>query len=341
MLLGGWSIGLANHFAVMILNIFHLPKLLNNKDASLEKFKLLQKDHNINTGLVGNIVSFITVNAYLIMIYCITSGVPLQKLLELNPTNMFTFFSEFKIFPWFIFPIFGWGIGFVSHFFKFIGDKISVSKQLRLIKKTQKENITINENVRKEEYKTEKKEDKKIVIDKDNFIGQALMIKESLIKKLKSENKIKDKIGLEIIPMIENFINKIKELVELKREIAEVMGDFSIEEVENHLKNLKNKILNIQDENLRNEYQKSIDQHEKQRKSIEELKNQKEIIDLRLMSSLTSLKQLQIDFARIKGIYSQEDNSSIRSFEETSKDLSNYVENIKNSYRNLERELEY
>ncbi|OHD26903.1 MAG: hypothetical protein A2086_10665 [Spirochaetes bacterium GWD1_27_9] len=340
-LLGGWSIGLANHFAVMILNIFHLPKLLNNKDASLEKFKLLQKDHNINTGLVGNIVSFITVNAYLIMIYCITSGVPLQKLLELNPTNMFTFFSEFKIFPWFIFPIFGWGIGFVSHFFKFIGDKISVSKQLRLIKKTQKENITINENVRKEEYKTEKKEDKKIVIDKDNFIGQALMIKESLIKKLKSENKIKDKIGLEIIPMIENFINKIKELVELKREIAEVMGDFSIEEVENHLKNLKNKILNIQDENLRNEYQKSIDQHEKQRKSIEELKNQKEIIDLRLMSSLTSLKQLQIDFARIKGIYSQEDNSSIRSFEETSKDLSNYVENIKNSYRNLERELEY
>ena len=74
---------------------------------------------------------------------------------------------------------------------------------------------------------------------------------------------------------------------------------------------------------------------------LQQTKNQKEIIDLRLMSSLTSLKQLQIDFARIKGIYSQEDNSSIRSFEETSKDLSNYVENIKNSYRNLERELEY
>jgi len=48
---------------------------------------------------------------------------------------------------------------------------------------------------------------------------------------------------------------------------------------------------------------------------------------------------MHIDFTHIKSIVTEENDYSLRLFEETSKDLSNYLENIKNRYNSPERNL--
>ena len=68
--------------------------------------------------------------------------------------------------------------------------------------------------------------------------------------------------------------------------------------------------------------------------------NQKEMIKLKISSSLMSLKQLELDIASMKEIITTEDNYTLKIFEEQSEDLNRYINSLKSSYQTLKRELE-
>ena len=84
------------------------------------------------------------------------------------------------------------------------------------------------------------------------------------------------------------------------------------------------------------EYEKSIGEIEKQISSFDDLKDQKEVINLRLSSAVNSLKQMQIDLARMKTLTSSKEKTSAEMLQEKSRELSAYLEDLKESYRELD-----
>jgi hypothetical protein len=87
---------------------------------------------------------------------------------------------------------------------------------------------------------------------------------------------------------------------------------------------------------MKKEYQRSMTEIEKQMHSFTELKNQKELITLRLNSAVNSLKQMQIDLARMRGISASGELSSVSLIREKSQELSHYLNDLETSYRELE-----
>jgi len=309
-------------------------KLNGNLDMSPEQYLLMKRDYKNSEGFLGDFVSFFGINALLYYI------------------NM-TFSPGFQ---WFWFVVGGWGIGLVSHFFKYVREKIIVRNEFKILReneynkskiansqpeeddKTTQERITEPETV-KEKNKTESKENKPSA-EFDKILKNSISIREKLYKKLKSKDQYQTRYNIDIIEQIDNFILKIRELITLSDEIDEIINANSNEDIDTHLIRLKEKLNTTENEELKTEYNKSISQHEKQKKSFTDLKNQKEIIYLRITNALSSLKQLEIDFTRMKGVASKENDASVKIFAETSEELTNYVDNIKMSYQNLERELE-
>lgn len=319
----GWGNGLLNHIGNSIVRNIYNFKFGRAKEMSLEKYILIKKNYKNTEGFIGDFISFFTVNPLLYYI------------------NI-TFSPEFY---WFLFPLAGWGIGLISHFFKYIRDKIIIKKELKEL--NDKETITDNniknkeENIVLKEKKDKKREtdERKIEIS-DDIMKKALSIREKVYKKLKSKDQFQTRYNIDIIKTIDDFIEKIKELTILNNEIDEIINNNSDEEIDTYLIKLKEKLNLTDNEELKKEYTHSILQHEKQKQSITDLKNQKEIINLRITNALSSLKQLEIDFTRIKGVVGKENDASIKIFTETSEDLTTYVDNIRRSYSTLEKEME-
>ena len=326
-----WGNGLINHVGNAFVMNSYKNKLNKNPEMSIDEYLLIKRDFKNSEGIVGDFLSFFGVNALLYFI------------------NV-TFSPEFHWF-WFVFG--GWGIGLISHFFKFIKDKFIVKNELRILRESEylksKEKPEDNDADKKsnieEKHETIKEKDKikkesRESTEFEKILKNALSIRENLFKKLKSKDQYQTRYNVDIIKNVDDFIAKIRELIILTDEIDEIIESNSNEDIDTYLIKLNEKLKLTENEELKGEYNKSISQHEKQRQSLADLKNQKEIIYLRITNALSSLKQLEIDFTRIKGVVTKENDASVKIFAETSEELTNYVDNIKKSYQNLERELE-
>ena len=78
---------------------------------------------------------------------------------------------------------------------------------------------------------------------------------------------------------------------------------------------------------------------EAHKNSYIELLNLKEMLYLKFTSAVMTLKQLEIDVVNMKEIINDETETSIKMFEQRSEELSSYVQNLKKSYEELERNL--
>ncbi|MCG8569656.1 MAG: hypothetical protein MJB14_05920 [Spirochaetes bacterium] len=171
-------------------------------------------------------------------------------------------------------------------------------------------------------------------------LAEALKIKADIEKQVKNSEILQDKFGgEEINKILDKHISQIKQLINRDQELKNLINSMTVSDIENQLKILKTKQQQATDTKLINEYQKNIDQYQRHFDSHNNMIEQREIIALRINSAVMSLKQLQLDSRRIKEIISDEEDIALKSFEERTKDLSDYVTNLDQSYRDLEREL--
>jgi hypothetical protein len=85
---------------------------------------------------------------------------------------------------------------------------------------------------------------------------------------------------------------------------------------------------------MRKEYERSIAEIDRQERSWRELKEQREILDLRSRSAINSLKQIQLDLARMKAVPGLEESSA--ALRERSTELSRYLEDLRQGYSELD-----
>jgi len=136
----------------------------------------------------------------------------------------------------------------------------------------------------------------------------------------------------EMKPQLDGYLNQVLLLAKTANELDTIIGEIPMEALKKDKVALKAK-LESSKEGMRFEYEGSIKEIEKQEESFKALAEQREVIDLRLRSSVSQLQQLKMDLARAKAADTETDTgrkeSALSSIRARSEELSRYIDDLK------------
>lgn len=139
----------------------------------------------------------------------------------------------------------------------------------------------------------------------------------------------------EMKPQLEGYLNQVLLLAKTANELDSIIGEIPMEALHKDKATLKSK-LEAAREGMRSEYEGSIREIEKQEDSFKGLAQQREVIDLRLRSSVSQLQQLKMDLARAKAVDTEIDTgrteSALSSIRARSEELSRYIDDLKEGH---------
>lgn len=300
----GWGIGLACHYQSLRNRKEDYKLLSSYENLTEEQARLLWKLRFRSSSFRMHTAAYLAVNLFLF------------------GTNLVTGFG----FPWFIFPLGGWGIGYLSHLSVYRGKKIDINSRLRELESSP--NILSSGETLKIREFPEK-------LLNSFYLKEAEKGIESLIEKIKHDENLKKHYGSELEQLLNDYYTRIRILFGKYEEVKNTLSSVSVKQVENEMLTLKQKLKNTDNEMLIKEYDSSIKQYGHQLKSINELENHKEIIELRIKSCLTSLKQLELDSARLMHASDMEEPESLKTIKQKSGELSDYLKDFAKSYKEL------
>jgi hypothetical protein len=172
----------------------------------------------------------------------------------------------------------------------------------------------------------------------ESLIRQCEQIKSGILKRISRKPELTEKLGDNMEDVIETHLETIRKLKNRNDQIEQIISHQSYDELTAKIKELELRQDQATVEELKEEYRRSIRQLIRQKNTIIDLMNQKEMNELKVTAAVTSLKQLELDLANMTEILSDQTETSIRVFEERARDLGNYVNNLKTSYRELDKE---
>lgn len=140
------------------------------------------------------------------------------------------------------------------------------------------------------------------------------------------------KDAAEMKPQLEGYLKQVLLLAKTANELDAIIGEIPMADLEKDKAALSIKLKGAQ-ESMKTEYEGSIAEIEKQEESFKALAEQREVIDLRLRSSVSQLQQLKLDLARAKAFDAESDTgrkeSALSSIRARSEELSRYIDDLK------------
>ncbi len=136
----------------------------------------------------------------------------------------------------------------------------------------------------------------------------------------------------EVKSQMDSYLGQVRLLAQTANELDGIISEIPQEALAKDKATLIAKRDSAQPE-MRMEYERSIAEISKQEESFNSLKEQREVLDLRLKSSVSQIQQLKVDLARAKAADADsgaaDPNAAISSLRERSRELSSYLEDIK------------
>jgi hypothetical protein len=144
-------------------------------------------------------------------------------------------------------------------------------------------------------------------------------------------SEMKGEEGATMKPALEAYVGQVRLLAQSANEIDRIVGAIPMDALATDKEELLAKNRAASSASLKEEYGRSIAEIEKQEKSYEELKNQSEVIRLRLGSSVNQLKQMRIDAARVRAA-GEEGSGGMDELKARTEELSRYLEDLRRGY---------
>lgn len=166
----------------------------------------------------------------------------------------------------------------------------------------------------------------------NEHLNRALKLKESTIKVI---HEVKSKFkgfAEDSLPVIDSYVETIKLLTEKEEDLETALKEVNKEEILSEKEKLIVKKESAGSENLKNEYNKYINEFDVQLETVKKLEEEKELLSLKVVSAINNLKQLNLELISIKSKTTIEDRSIIDNFERKSKELSLYYKDLMESY---------
>lgn len=293
---GAWAIGLAHHFVATATRRAQRREI--GARLSGEQRRTLRRIHRAEAGFAQHLTAFASVSGYLFMVNMITS----------------------PGFPWFLFPAAGWSVGLVSHRLFYEVRRKSLLERLRRL------GVTRGELARTRDP----------LATAGRFgllVDEAARIKESLLRQIRGTASLRSRFEADLVPLLERYVGQIGGLNERSRELEGLLSTLSETQIDAEIEKLQAGREAARSPSVRAEYDRALGQHRQQRESLQELRGQQEILDLRIKGSVLALKRIEMDVARMKGIGTSD---VLESLKDKSDELSRYLEDLKAGYSELD-----
>jgi class 3 adenylate cyclase len=243
--------------------------------------------------------------------------------------NLLTGFS----FPWFIIPTIALFIGFISHLAAY-----------RVTKPRLERKILDSFGIKggwKELFKQRRRQVQDLS-ELGSYASQyreAEAAKEAIIAQLRSGRVSETGMADEdLVPTLEQYLGQVKLIAQSANDVERLIEGIPMAELRRDKEELLVKEQATSNSALKAEYRKSIEEIEKQEHSYQELKDQSEVLRLRLTSSVNQLKQMRLDIARIQATPGAEGTGGLESLKARTEQLSRYLEDLRIGYDESQRD---
>ncbi len=295
--IGAWAIGIAHHLVAVRMRRSQSREMAARLTA--EQRRTLRRLHRSESGFAQHLTAFVSVAAFVFMVNMITSS----------------------RFPWFVFPAAGWTVGLLSHQLFYRVRRKSLLERLRRLGVARGELAGV----------------RPASASAGRFgplVDEAHRITESLSHQIQRSEPLRSRFAGELVPLLDHYLGQIDVLNERSRELDGLLDTLTEDEIDAEVERLRSGRDAARSAPVRAEYDRALAQHAQQRESLLDLRNQQEILDLRIRGSVLALKRIEIDVARMKGL---ETSVVMASLKEKSEELSRYLEDLRAGYSELEQ----
>jgi hypothetical protein len=286
-----------------------LDDLLAVENLNRERLRILRKLHKEREKFGSQLVSSGMTSIFLVALNLITS----------------------PGFFWAIFPVGGMGIGLFAAYPNY------QSKTRQLLARLQQAGAVIRGKLSGLLWRRRRTGGSGVRFTPgESASSQAEKLKTAVESQMKGFERGSSPIDEDFQPVLDNYVEQIRLLDHKNDELAQILNSIPTDELEQDMARLKRRRTEADDRGMVEEYDKSISEIERQQRSYTELKNEKERLELRMQSALNSLKQMQLDLARMKSLSGQAEHGSVHMLEDKSRELSEYLEDLRKGYDELE-----
>lgn len=170
-----------------------------------------------------------------------------------------------------------------------------------------------------------------------SMYAEAAAARDELVKEIK-KGKSSDEFGKDMIPTLDRYVEQVKLLTHSVNEIDGIVNSIPVALLRTDREALQLKMDAASSGALKEEYRRSIAEIERQEKAYKDLEDQREILRLRLGSSVNSLKQLKIDMARMKAMPEAADDQAIQAIRRKASEMAGYLDDLKTGYDEAARD---
>mgnify|MGYP006272728489 CR=1 FL=1 len=289
----GWGIGLSSHWAQVRQRRREVRELSKMRNPTREKLRIFRRLTRARNSFQSHLISN-------------------------GATSVFLFALNMMVspgFPWFVFPVGGMAIGVLSHLPAF------KSKERKL-------------NAEMAQITARTPAPRATAINPDaSPVEQAEELQEGILGQMEELGQRSDVLGADFEKLLTSYVEQVRALTQRAEELDDVLDAHSLGQVGRELADLERKRGSTEDRRLQNQYDETIHELEKQKKSIEALMSEREMIALRINSGLNMLKNVRIELVRLKTASGTRDVAA--GIEAQSKELLGQLEDLRAAYEEL------
>ena len=167
------------------------------------------------------------------------------------------------------------------------------------------------------------------------LLAEASELREAILADLQDGGADADRWRTELQPELDTYTRHIGALLQARRELERAGARVSAAEITAELAVLKGKLDGSTSAELRREYQTAVEQYEGQLKSLQDLQERIEMIDLRAKSAVLALRQLSLDIPRLRAAPAGEP-AALVSLRGKSQELTRYLDDLRVGHRELD-----
>jgi len=314
-----WGIGLSSHYDAMRRQRLEARELSELPIETREQLRTYRKFTKARAGWRGHLVSTGATSVLLFAINMITS----------------------PGFPWFLFPVGGMAIGLVSHYPRYRAKSrrlLARIRELAVPGRVANADRTLDRQRRSAEAGTiasrRRRREPGAGVGPSAGGGTSVAEAETLRAAILEGVAASPELSRESFTgVLDECLARIRSLSETYDELAATGTRSDLEETESELRELRGKLDGANDGRLRREYERSIDQLERQRRSYEELLRDQELIEVRLRATVNMLKQMRVEVARTRSATGGIE--SLDQLKHRSEELSGYLSDLRQAYDEL------
>lgn len=294
----GWGIGYITHRVEVKSRVEENRQVQEMKRPNLRKLELHHRLWKKRRGFRGHLASNIGVAILLGTINIITGGG----------------------FPWALIPIAGMGVGVFAHYGAWYNERRKLLAQLEdassqagpMLRAPHAPNQTLP------------------------AAAQAAELRDLIVEQIESLPVESAMFDSDFHRNLNAYVDQVTRLSNTRDELVAALSLIPIDNLDNDRAGLVSRRAEAPNTRLQAEYDKSIEQIDRQKQSYLELKSEQEMVDLKIGNAVNALRQLQIDVTRMKSMTPAEGEEVLENLRARTGDLSTYLNDLREGYEEIE-----